>query len=164
MTSRVRALVIALSLLGVAFLFPARSHAAVPSIQFVPVSFGHVAPSISAVCGFEVTVQDQGTIRIATFFDNSGNPIRLAMNFSDFKITFSGNGHAITSPSPDPLSVDLTTGTTTAHGLQLVIRAPGGGVLGVQTGTVVLDGSGAVLFQSGQTISDTPAAVCAALA
>ena len=164
MIPRVRVLAIAFSRLGLTFLFPASSYAADPSIQFVQVNFGHVAANISAVCGFDVVVQDQGTIRIATYFDNAGNPTRLSMNFSNFKITFSGNGHAVTSPSPDPILVDLTTGASSVHGLQLAIHVPGGGMFGIQTGSVVLDASGSVVFQVGQVITDTPAAVCAALA
>src|SRR5579864_5230779 len=110
-----------IAVLLLVLLAPTRTYAAPPQIQFIPVSFGHPADDISAVCGFPVTVWDQGTIKLATFYDNAGNPTRDTANFQGFKITFSGNGASFSSPSPDPTTFSYAAGTTTVHGLQLRI-------------------------------------------
>jgi hypothetical protein len=162
MKRTIRATALSAMILGACLLFPGRTFAATPQIQFIPVSFGHVAPDLSAACGFQVTVWDQGTIKVATYVDNAGNPVRAQLIFQNFKLTFSGNGKSFTSPSPDPNSINLVTGTTSVHGLQLAIIVPGRGVLGIQAGTVVVDANGNVVFQAGQVIADN-AAICTAL-
>jgi hypothetical protein len=153
------------TILAACMLFPSHIFAAEPQIQFIPVSFGHVAPGISAACGFQVSVFDQGTIKLESHVDNQGNPVRDTVNFQDWKLTFSGNGNSFTSPSPDPNSFDYATGTTVIHGLQLRIQVPGSGLIGIQTGTVKIDAEGNVTFESGPQISDGvyDSDICAAL-
>jgi hypothetical protein len=140
------------------------ARAATPSASVIPIDDSHVSASLSAACGFPVTVTDQGTVRDTLFVDKSGTATEETLHFQSFRITFSGNGSSFTSESPDSVDFNLVNGDTTTHGLQLRIAVPGQGLIGIQAGTFVVDAGGNLIFSAGPVIPDPlSASVCAAL-
>jgi hypothetical protein len=89
-------------------------------------------------------------LRITTFFDKDGNPIRVQI-----KIDVSGvvtnpvNGQSVSNPSHQMVTLDLIEGTETVAGLVYSVTVPGVGVAFHDVGRVVFDAEGNTIFEAG---------------
>lgn len=103
-------------------------------------------------CGGGVLLTETFTevFAITTFFDASGNPIRVQVhqNF-DGVITNSASGNTYRDPGHWTLVEDVVNGTVTFHGEFFAIVAPGVGIVIQDTGTITFDAEGNVIFQAG---------------
>jgi hypothetical protein len=105
-----------------------------------------------ADCGGGVLLTETFTevLTITTFFDASGNPIRVHLheNF-DGVITNSASGNTYRDPGHWTLVEDVVNGTVTFHGEFFAIVAPGVGIVIQDTGTITFDADGNIIFQAG---------------
>ena len=105
-------------------------------------------------CGFPIIEHQSGTFQIATFFDSAGVPTKSIITVrSHYVVTLSANGKTLTGVSPfaqktifneegEEVSQSLT-------GLIASYRIPHGGVLTLDTGRLVEDADGNVVFEAG---------------
>jgi hypothetical protein len=109
------------------------------------------------ICGGDpvILVTYTGTFKLTLFYENDGNLIRDAIEGGRITVTFSANGTSLTGASPAPFRTtynsDGSIATLTANGLNAAITIPGGGVVFLDTGTIVWDGGfgGPVLVDDG---------------
>jgi hypothetical protein len=88
-------------------------------------------------------------VSVKVFFDNSGTPIRLQISIHEKNEIIASTGGSISYPGNFTLMVDLTDGTETATGAPIVITLPGTGPFIRDTGRLVLDAFGNVIFEAG---------------
>lgn len=105
-------------------------------------------------CGFPIFEHQSGTFQIATFFSSAGVPTRSIITVrSPYVVTERAHGKTLVGVSPfvtktvfdengDVASVTLT-------GLSVQFRVPHGGVLVLDTGRLVEDADGNVVFEAG---------------
>ena len=128
---------------------PASANAGSPVIERFDFT---VVQEPMAGCGdFEIIADGQGTNRITTFFDNAGNPIRVAFQgHYNGTMTNSVTGFALMDmPSVANITFDLVAGTQTNIGAFFTVTVPGAGVIVVEAGRIVFDGSGPPIFVAG---------------
>ena len=106
-----------------------------------------VDPGVSAACGFTVTETDVSTGRFEVFFDSSGTPVRAQVeeHYTGF---FSANGLMVDVAGAALSKFDFNGGETDA-GINIRVYAPGGGILYIDRGRLVLDDSGNLVFEAG---------------
>lgn len=117
-------------------------------------------------CDFAFEERVTGRITITTFFDQDGNPARL-------HVTVSGRGEASNPESGQTLrfvqanlfDTDLSTGERTTAGLRFLAYIPGGGVVLLDAGRLVVS-DGQITFEAGphQLITGDTDAFCSYLA
>jgi hypothetical protein len=105
-------------------------------------------------CGFPIIEHQSGTFRIATFFDSAGVPTKSIITIrSPYVVTESANGKTLLGVSPFVTKIiyDQDGGviSQTLTGLSGVFRIPHGGVLVLDTGRLLEDAEGNVLFEAG---------------
>src|SRR5919199_1999606 len=169
----VRALIVPLLVLLVSA--PAVAFAAEPTVQFQPLDQSYILPRLSARCGFLVLKQVTGTMRITTFYDQSGQVSKVLMTGPAGRITLTnlntGTSYTSTSAGSEHIIYDngqLVSDTTT--GLYESINVPGAGQVFVEVGRLTVDAQGNIVFETGEhDITDfnvtgtfDPAALCAA--
>ena len=130
-------------------------------------TFHNEGSFIAADCGSFLALEDfVEDIRVTTFFDNAGNPIRaqVHVNFNGV-ITNSVTGRTVSDPGHFTITIDLQEGTSTYAGLVFAITVPGEGIAVLDAGKVVFDAEGNVIFVGGphQFLEEGPALICAAL-
>ena len=107
---------------------------------------------VLADCGDGVLLTETFTEvhTFTTFFDASGNPVRVQTheNF-DGVITNSASGNTYRDPGHWTIVEDLVNGTGTLHGEFYAIVAPGLGMIIQDTGRITFDADGNVIFQAG---------------
>jgi hypothetical protein len=105
-----------------------------------------------ADCGGGVLLTETFTVvdTITTFFDASGNPIRVQVheNFVGV-ITNSASGNTYRDPGHWTVVEDVVNGTVTFHGEFFAIVAPGVGIVIQDTGRITFDADGNIIFQAG---------------
>ena len=171
----VRALIVPLLALLVSA--PAVAFAAEPTVQFQSLDQSYILPRLSARCGFPVLKQVTGTMRITTFYDQSGQVSKVLMTGPAGRITLTnlttGTSYTSNSAGSEHIIYDngqLVSDTTT--GLYESINVPGAGQVFVEVGRLTVDAQGNIVFETGEhDITDfnvtgtfDPAALCAALA
>lgn len=119
-------------------------------------------------CGGGVVLTDTFTEvdTVTTFFDASGNPIRIQLDAKfDGVITNSASGNTYRDPATFRIVEDVVNGTVTFHGEFGAIVAPGVGIVVQDTGTITFDADGNIIFQAGphQLLSGTPPDLCPVL-
>jgi hypothetical protein len=119
-------------------------------------------------CGdFLLIANGAGHVRITTYFDREGQPIRvLFQGHYSGTITNSVNGASLVdSPSVANITFDLIDGTQTNVGAFFNITVPGHGNVYFQVGRIVFDGDGSPVFIAGQQHppSEERAILCSAL-
>ena len=141
------ALVVTIAVLSL-FALQSRVHAAPPLIQRFDIS----RTQVTHICGpaFPVTISRTGIVKVETFFDQSGNPTRVHISVSAAFLSISGNGVTLTSATPFPETIDLSTGTDTRVGLEFHVVVPGQGIILAYVGRVVFDAQGNITFEAGQ--------------
>ena len=106
-----------------------------------------------ANCGdFIITESGAGTVRITTYFDRAGQPIRVLFQ-GRFKGTLTNldtGAFLSDSPSVANITLDLIAGTQTNVGAFYNITVPGKGVVYFDVGRLVFDGFGPPVFIAGQ--------------
>jgi hypothetical protein len=103
-------------------------------------------------CPNGVTLEGSFTddLRVTTFFDNAGNPVRLQIKLDHAGvITNPATGLSVNDPAHTTTFVDLVTGTATQVGLVFKSTVPGVGVVFHDVGRVVFDAEGNVTFEAG---------------
>ena len=71
----------------VAAAFPAAAAAREPTVELVPVNDVTVFSGADSPCPFDVVFTGTGTVKLTTFYDNSGTPIRQSV-----QLTFAADG------------------------------------------------------------------------
>lgn len=137
--------------------------AATPFVE----TFHNEGSFVAADCGTFLALEDfVEDVRVTTFFDNAGNPIRMQV-YSNFNgiITNSETGRSVRDPGHFTITVDLQAGTSTYAGLVFGITVPREGIAVLDAGRVIFDAEGNVTFVAGphQFLEGGPALICAAL-
>lgn len=103
----------------------------------------------NSTCDFAFEERVTGRVTITTFFGNDGNPVRM-------HVRVSGRGEAINPESGQTLrfvqanlfDTDLSTGERTTAGLRFLAYIPGGGVVLLDAGRLVVS-DGQIVFEAG---------------
>jgi hypothetical protein len=146
----------------VAAFFPLTASAQQPAVELVPVNDVQVFAGTNSPCPFDITFTGTGTIRLTTYYDASGLPIRQSVHGSLIHTIFSA-WHTLVSNGPAPVHIDLAGGQMIDTGKEFAFHVPGDGIVFGQSGRLVLAADGSQLSFAGNTAVDT-AALCSALA
>jgi len=143
---------------------PSIVHATAPAVT----SFDFVDDGVVANCGtFTVVAHYTGTVKITTYFNAQGDPIRrLFQGTARGTLTNSVTGFTVKdAPSIRNGFLDLVTGRVTNVGVDFHITVPGSGVVVLQAGRIVFDGAGPPIFIAGPHFPPPVqmAMICAAL-
>src|SRR3954447_4097765 len=147
---------------AVAAFFPLTASALQPTVDVVPVNDVQVFAGADSPCPFDITFTGVGTIRLTTYYDASGLPIRQSVHGSLTHTIFSA-WHMLVSNGPAPVHIDVAGGQMVDTGKEFAFHVPGGGVVFGQAGRLVLAADGSQLSFAGHTVVDTTA-LCSALA
>lgn len=114
--------------------------------------FRESATIVLADCGGGVVLTESYTL-VSTdtfFFDASGNLISVHVhdNFAGV-ITNSATGNTYNDPSHFTLIADFVEGGFAVHGMNFANTIPGVGIVVHETGTIIFDFDGNILFQAG---------------
>ena len=125
---------------------------------------------LSPVCGFPIQNHLTGIVNTSIHYDKDGNVVREISTAPTFQITFTNlnTGKSVISPGPSSVKVlynsNGTVAMVTVNGLNLRIAVPGHGLIFLQTGKLVFDGDGMVIFASqAQQVSGDIQGFCIAL-
>ena len=100
--------------------------------------------------GFDIIVNFSVDIVERTFYDNTGEPIRIQIQFQgEGELVNTVTGATNTGSSPSMVIVDLEAGTETEVGLVFHNNLPGEGIVALQAGRITVDEDGNVLFSAG---------------
>ena len=105
-------------------------------------------------CGFPIIEHQSGTFQIATFFNSAGVPTKSIITVrSHYVVTESANGKTLLGVSPFATKIifdeDGGVASQMLTGLKGSFRIPHGGVLVLDTGRLVEDAEGNVVFEAG---------------
>jgi hypothetical protein len=155
----------ALAVALVVMLGPGGAHAQTPTKQQVNIGITVDVPPAFSGCSFDVTLIQTGYAEQTTYYDNSGNVVKIFLRSEDVSATYYGlNGaYAFIKNSPASVTIDPVADTVTYNGLQANIVVPHEGEIGAATGHVTFNmATGATLVADGQTSFLTPwtPAVC----
>ena len=146
---------------AMAALFPLSASAQAPAGVLVPVNDIEVFAGADSPCPFDVTFTGTGTIKLTTYYDNTGTPIRESIHGS-LAHTVSSAWHTLSSKGPAPVHIDLTAGVAIDTGKEFAFHIPGSGVVWAQNGRFVFGDIGLISY-TGLNSLDTNA-LCGALA
>jgi hypothetical protein len=118
-------------------------------------------------CGGGVVLTDTFTAvnTFTTFYDASGNPVRLqVVGHFDGVITSSASGNTYSDRADAIVVIDIVDGTLSLHGKNFAIVAPRSGIVIQDTETISFDAEGNIILQAGphEVINET-ADFCAVL-
>jgi len=88
-------------------------------------------------------------VSVMVFFDDNATPIRLQISIHEKNEIISSTGESFSHPANFTLTVDLADGTETATGSPIIVTLPGIGPFVRDTGRLVFDAFGNVLFEAG---------------
>ncbi len=124
-------------------------------------------------CDFPIRVHEFGPFKIADYYDGGGTLVKEILTAGaggPFSFTDTANGSTLTmqmqsAPIVTTYNADGTVRTEAINGLEWKFTATGGGIVLLDTGRLVLDGDGNVIFEVGphQRQNGDVAAFCAAL-
>jgi hypothetical protein len=108
-------------------------------------------PKFATCPGFTVAGEFDVDRTTDTFVDANGTPIRqvIHVHFTG-RLTDTASGKSIPDEGNQIVTTDLLTGVTAVTGRLRVDTEPGVGVVLAQTGRIVTDASGTLLFAAGQ--------------
>ncbi len=157
-------LALPLAVLGVALGPGSTATAAAPSVVSVQVpAYAETwKAGVNSPCPFDVTFTGAGTVRITTFVDRSGRPVRQTVQGSLDHTLYSA-WRTLYSIGPATVHTDLTTGQSTVTGLQAGFHLPHGGAVLQQAGRLIVGADWARLDFRGVELLRAEA-LCAALA
>jgi hypothetical protein len=148
--------------LAVAALVPAAATAQPPQVELVSVNDVQVFSGADSPCPFDITFTGTGTVKLTTFYDNDGTPIRQTIHGALTHTIFSA-WHTLVSNGPAPVHVDLASGEVVDTGKEFAFHVPGDAIVFGQSGRLTLAADNSELAFSGHSVLDV-AALCAALA
>lgn len=146
---------------AVAALFPLTATAQAPTVEFVPVNDVQVISGPDSPCPFDITFTGTGTVRLTTYYDDSGTPVRQSVHGALTHTIFSA-WHTLVSNGPAPVHVDLASGQMVDTGKEYAFHVPGDGIVLGQSGRLIFAADGSELSFVGHSILDA-ASLCAAL-
>jgi len=127
--------------------------AAAPDALATQPAFLHISASFTDVdtdtCGFPITIQESATADVQFFFDQAGN-LDHSLNHIQFRGTDSANGVSLADDANFTHTFDFTTGINGDLGLTTQVVVPGAGAVAFETGRVLSDESGNLLFVAGK--------------
>lgn len=89
-------------------------------------------------------------VRVTTFFDEAGNPVRLQGTVDTVMVvTNPESGESVRSPAHTTFFEDLVAGTNAQVGLVFHATVPGVGVVFHDVGRIVSDAEGNLIFEAG---------------
>jgi hypothetical protein len=141
---------------------PTTAAAQPPTVELVLVDDVQVFAGADSPCPFEITFTGNGTVRLTTYYDNVGTPIRQTVHGALTHTIFS-QWQTLVSNGPAPVHIDLTTGQMVDTGNEFGFHVPGDGIVFGQAGRLTLAADGSQLSFVGRSVVDT-AALCAVLA
>ena len=150
--SRPRTWFLPASLAAVAFallILPVAVSAAPPEVETFhnEGSFTFAAPCPNGVTLVGTFTED---VRVTTFFDRAGNPVRLQIKVNQSgAVTNPETGESVENPAHTTVFVDLVEGTETQVGLVFKATVPGAGVVFHDVGRVVHNAEGDLIFEAG---------------
>jgi hypothetical protein len=119
-------------------------------------------PALTAPCPFDVTFTGTGTVKLTTFYDANGVPVRQTVHGALTHTIFSA-WHVLESNGPAPVHIDLTSGQMVDTGMEYAFHVPGDGIVLGQSGRATYAADGSPLSFVGHSVLDA-APLCAALA
>jgi hypothetical protein len=141
---------------------PLTASAMAPTVQFVPLNEAVVLSGADSFCPFDLTFTSTGTLKVTTYYDASGTPIRQSVHGALTHTLFSA-WHTLVSNGPAPVHIDLATGQMVDTGMEYAFHLPGDGIVLGQSGRATFAADGTPLTFVGHSVLDA-AALCAALA
>jgi len=131
----------------------------------------NVSDTVSGICPFDIAEHQEGSLKVTDFFDNNASITKTIVTSTGgaFVTTWSANGITATSRGTPVIIIvynaDGSVQTATNVGLILNFVVPGTGSVFAQTGKLVFDDEGNIIFQAGQNqlVEGDTAALCAAL-
>jgi hypothetical protein len=110
-------------------------------------SFTFAAPCPNGVTLVGTFTED---VRVTTFFDRAGNPVRLQIKVNQSgAATNPETNESVENPIHQTITEDLVEGTVTQVGLIFKATVPGVGVVFHDVGRVVVDAEDNVIFEAG---------------
>jgi hypothetical protein len=138
-------LVLALAVAPLALAAPAS--AVEPTVETF--HFEGTEPFVSCE-GFDIIVNFNVDFVVRTFYDNTGEPVRIQLQAQgEGELVNTVTGATNTGSSPSMTIVDVEAGTETTVGLVFHNNLPGEGIVALQAGRVTVDENGNVLFSAG---------------
>lgn len=99
---------------------------------------------------FTIDVVGQSAVWIETFFDASGDPVRVVVHDSSSETdTNSVTGETVPMRGQSVTTYDLVAGTRTVTGKTFLMNVPGSGAAILDVGRVVFDAPFHVVFEAG---------------
>jgi hypothetical protein len=122
----------------------------------------------SGLCTFDVTSRFAGWVTSTDYYDNSGSLYKTISKGrpGPFRVTATANGTTLTQQNVSFTEVvtynpDGSVRTLTDTGLYNKFTVPGGGIVWLDTGRIVVDGDFNVLFVAGPRQNGDFTAFCA---
>ena len=164
-----------MALLAVA---PTSAFAAGPQMTIQPVNQTYMLPVLSAFCGVPIQKHVEGTLRIATYYDQAGQVSKVVITKQgpmSITLTNLSTGKVLSSNSAGSEHITYENGqlvSDASNGLYESINVPGLGQVFVEVGRIVFDAQGNIVFEVGEhdivdfnvTGTFQPTALCQALA
>jgi hypothetical protein len=132
-----------------------------PTTEEMPADYSETFTGADSPCGFDITFSGAGTVRVSTYYDNTGTPTRQSIHGS-LAHTLSSAWHTLSSKGPAPVHIDLTAGISVDTGKEFAFHIPGSGVVWAQSGRFVFGDIGLISYTGLNSLDTT--ALCAALA
>ncbi len=164
LVTRFRFVALGLITLGLLLALPGGALAAKPSVDTNFRNKG--TTTLDCGNGTVLSVAYVFALRVTTFFDNSGSPIRVTVHISESDvITNPTNGKTVTIHAANTVRFDLASDTTTQTGLAFLLHTANPPAVIHIVGRIVFDADGNVIFEAGShDLEDPQGAICAAVA
>jgi hypothetical protein len=133
---------------------PQHSASASPKAGFFPLDIQFPDPDLCAAHGgFTVWTALSGNLKIATVQQKQNGGIRVVEALANGEITLNGGGATLRSPLAGTVFYDVDADDNLAYvtfvGLNGAFTVPGAGRVALETGRLVIDGSGNIIFERG---------------
>jgi hypothetical protein len=135
--------------------------ASAPTTSEMPADYSQTLTGADSACAFDITFSAAGTVKVTTYYDNAGVPIRLSIHGS-LAHTVASAWHFLYSKGPAPVHIDLTTGVAVDTGKEFAFHIPGSGLVWAQNGRFVFSDTGLISYNGLNSLDTTT--LCAALA
>jgi hypothetical protein len=80
-----------------------------PTVELMPVNDVQVFAGADSPCPFDITFTGSGTVKMASYYDNSGKPIRQSVHGALTHTIFTA-WHTLVSNGPASVHIDLASG------------------------------------------------------
>jgi hypothetical protein len=141
---------------------------AIPAYATPPQSQSFTASQLDSMscAGFEANIERNFTGQETVYFDEQGRPVRVRV-IAEMRgsVTNSVTGKAVALRGQIQVVIDVTVGSTTFVGPVFMANDPGAGSVIRDTGRVVFDADGNIVFEAGphDAIDTNGAVFCGAV-